>query len=140
MPPRQALPKLLDSINHERNARRQQRPRQSTTRSGKKLITDIRMRSPSPQGCYIPGPDDKDQTLINRNHDDDDDEWTDDESATPTDDDAYFHWEEEATLFSDLLEEAYASATLHCRLNLISKKIFCTSVIPRRPVMPNSSL
>lgn len=49
---------------------------------------------------------DNDLTLINPNDaNNNNDEWTDEEPGS--DDDAYFHWEEEATLFSDLLEEAY---------------------------------
>lgn len=62
------------------------------------------MRSPSPRLPHdSPSGPDNDQTLINRN-DDDGDEWFDEGPAT--DDNAYFHWEEEATLYSDLLEEA----------------------------------
>lgn len=94
--------KTSGSISRGRIAKR---PRQSA-RTGKNTF-DIRTRSPSlgPSQDGSPRPD-KDQTLINRK-DNNDGEWTtDDESITG--DDAYFHWEEEATLLSDLLEEAYA--------------------------------
>lgn len=52
---------------------------------------------------YSPPCVDKDQTLINQ---DDDCQRTDEEAGS--DDDAYFHWDEEETLLSDLLEDAYA--------------------------------
>ncbi|EKM82427.1 hypothetical protein AGABI1DRAFT_82209 [Agaricus bisporus var. burnettii JB137-S8] len=48
---------------------------------------------------------DNDLTLINQNENDAA-EWTDDQPESDNDDDAYFHWEEEDTLFSDLLEQA----------------------------------
>lgn len=50
---------------------------------------------------------DNDLTLINQDENDAA-EWTDDQPESDNDDDAYFHWEEEDTLFSDLLEQAYA--------------------------------
>lgn len=53
---------------------------------------------------YSPSRVDKDQTLINQG---DDCHQTD----AGSDNDAYFHWDEEETLLSDLLEEAYALAT-----------------------------
>lgn len=94
--------KTSGSISRGRIAKR---PRQSA-RTGKNMF-DIRTRSPSLGPLAQDGSPslDKDQTLINRK-DNNDGEWrTDDESITG--DDAYFHWEEEATLLSDLLEEAY---------------------------------
>jgi hypothetical protein len=51
---------------------------------------------------------DKDLTLINQN-DSDAAEWTDEQPGNDDDGDVYFHWDEEETLFSDLLDEAYAS-------------------------------
>jgi len=53
---------------------------------------------------YSPPCVDKDQLI---NQDDDDCHQTN----AGSDNDAYFHWDEEETLLSDLLEEAYALAT-----------------------------
>ncbi|KAF5358550.1 hypothetical protein D9756_001305 [Leucocoprinus leucothites] len=79
---------------------KERRSRQGNTSS------DIRMRSPSlrfPRD--LPSRADNDQTLISQFDDNDNNEWTDEEPGSDGDAD-YFHWEEEATLFSDLLEEA----------------------------------
>lgn len=85
------------------------------------------MRSPSPKSLRdLPLTIDNDQTLINRN-DDNDDEWTDDEPVNGDDNDVYFHWDEEDTLFSDLLEEAYGSETKLFRHYLNSR----SSALPR---------
>jgi hypothetical protein len=66
------------------------------------------MRSPGPRE-FAPELD-IDQTLINQDNDNDD-KWTDEEYAS--DNDNYFHWEEEETLFSDLLGESYAPGKSH---------------------------
>ncbi|KAJ3567720.1 hypothetical protein NP233_g6175 [Leucocoprinus birnbaumii] len=78
--------------------------RERRSRSGN-IASSIRMR-----GSGLKSPHahtDNDQTLINQ--EDDNGEWTDEEPGS--DDDAYFHWEEEATLFSDLLEEATSESS-----------------------------
>jgi len=72
--------------------------------SSTKLPTHNYLQTSSSTLRYSPPRIDKDQTLINQ---DDDGRQTD----AGSDNDAYFHWDEEETLLSDLLEEAYALAT-----------------------------
>jgi len=90
---------MLSPLVPERQSQRDKRRSSSA-----KIPTLNHLQTSSSTLGYSPPRVDKDRTLINQG---DDCHRTD----AGSDNDAYFHWDEEETLLSDLLEEAYALAT-----------------------------